>query len=188
MGRLVVFDQVSLDGYFAGPGGDIGWAHKDRGDAEWNGFVAENAGSGGVLVFGRITYELMASYWPTAQARENDPIVAERMNQLQKVVFSRTLEGASWSNTRLVKGDVATEIRALKKDAGRDLAILGSGSLVAQLAPQRLIDEYQIVVNPIVLGRGRTLFEGVGAPLGLRLTRTRTFANGNALLCYEHAG
>lgn len=185
MQKLIAFNQVTLDGYFAGVDGDISWAHKDRSDAEWTAFVAENASSGGTLVFGRKTYELMVSYWPTPLAHQNDPIVAERMNNLPKVVFSRSLDTATWNNTRLLKGNLAAETRNLKKEPGKGLAILGSGSLVSQLATEGLIDEYQIVVNPVVLGRGRTMFEGLTQKLPLRRTKTRAFSNGNVLLCYE---
>jgi dihydrofolate reductase len=187
MRRLVVFNSVTVDGYFSGPGGDISWAHKAPEDAEWNAFVAENAGSGGLLLFGRITYELMASYWPTPEARKSFPEVAEGMNSLPKVVFSRTLDKASWNNTRLVKGNLAEEVRAMKKESGEDMTILGSGSIVSQLAQAGLIDEYQLIVNPVVLGKGRTMFDGIKARLALKLTRTRTFANGNILLSYVPA-
>ncbi len=185
MRKLIVFNQVTLDGYFAGAGGDIRWAHKDTSDAEWNAFVAENAGSGGTLLFGRITYELMASYWPTPHAAQNDPIVAERINRSPKIVFSKTLDKASWNNTRLVQGDLAAEIRRLKQEPGPGMAILGSGSIVAPLAEAGLIDEFQLVVNPVVLGAGRTMFEGIKTKLSLKLTATRTFGNGNVLLCYQ---
>jgi dihydrofolate reductase len=185
MHKLVVFNQVTLDGYFADVNGDISWAHKDNKDAEWNAFVADNANAGGLLLFGRITYQLMAGYWPTPHAIENDPIVAERMNNLPKVVFSRTLDKASWNNTKLVKGDMVAEIRKMKKESGKDMAILGSGSIVSQLAQEGLIDEYQIVVNAVVLGKGRTMFDGITEKLTLNLTRTRPFGNGNVLLCYE---
>jgi dihydrofolate reductase len=185
MPRLVVFNQVTLDGYFAGANGDISWAHKDGGDHEWSEFVAGNASGGGRLLFGRVTYDLMASYWPTPLAARNDPVVAEGMNRMPKVVFSRTLDKASWSNTKLVKGDLAQEVRKLKREPGEDIAILGSGSIVSQLTRELLIDEYQIVVNPVVLGEGRTMFDGVNNKLTLRLTRTRSFGNGNVLLCYE---
>jgi dihydrofolate reductase len=183
MRKLIVFNQVTLDGYFAGVNGDISWAHKN--DAEWNAFVAENAKGGGVLLFGRITYELMASYWPTATAIKNDPVVAEGMNNLPKVVFSKTLDKVSWNNTKLVKGDMPAEIREMKKEAGKDMVVLGSGSIVSQLAQEGLIDEYQIVMNPIVLGQGRTMFDGLKKKLTLKRTKTRTFGNGNVLLCYE---
>jgi dihydrofolate reductase len=183
MRKLVVFNQVTLDGFFADINGDMSWAHKD--DAEWNAFVAENASSGGQLIFGRITYELMAGFWPTPYAIENMPVVAERMNNLPKVVFSRTLDKASWNNTKLVKGDIAAEIRKMKKEPGEGMVILGSGSIVSQLAREGLIDEYQIVVNPVVLGKGKTMFNGIKEKLTLKLTNTRTFGNGNVLLCYE---
>jgi dihydrofolate reductase len=107
------------------------------------------------LVFGRITYEMMASFWPTPMAMKSFPVVAEGMNKLPKVVFSRTLDKASWSNTRLVKGDIAAEIRRMKQEPGPAMVIMGSGSIVSQLAAESLIDDYQMVVNPIVLGRGR---------------------------------
>lgn len=183
MRKLAVFNQVSLDGYFVDMHGDMSWAHKN--DSEWQAFVEENARGGGELLFGRITYELMASYWPTPYARENDPIVAERMNSLPKVVFSRTMEKPSWNNTRLVKGDIAAEIRKMKNEPGKDMVIFGSGTIVAQLAQAGLIDEFQIVVNPIILGEGRTMFDGIRERLNLRLTKARTFGNGNVLLCYE---
>jgi dihydrofolate reductase len=185
MRRLVVFNQVSLDGYFSGTNGDISWAHKDRQDAEWNAFIADNASGGGLLLFGRITYDLMAAYWPTPVAMKNDPVVAERMNSLPKVVFSRTLGQASWSNTRVVKSGMAAEVRKMKQAPGKGMAILGSGSIVAQLAQEGLIDEYQVVVNPVVLGKGRTMFDGITEKLTLTLTTTRTFGNGCVLLCYE---
>ena len=185
MRRLVVFNSVTLDGYFSGANGDISWAHKVEQDAEWNAFVAENAKGGGVMVFGRITYELMMSYWPTPAALKNDPVVAERMNNLPKVVFSRTLDKASWNNTKLVKGGLAEEIQKMKKEPGDDMAIMGSGSIVSQLALKGLIDEYQIVVTPVVLGKGRTMFDGIKEQLTLKRTNTRSFGNGNVLLSYE---
>jgi dihydrofolate reductase len=185
MRELVAFINVTLDGYFAGPNGDLSWAHEGNQDAEWNAFVADNAKSGGQLLLGRVTYELMASYWPTPQALEHDPVVAEGMNNLPKVVFSRTLDKASWKNTKLVKGDMAAEVRKLKQEPGEGMAILGSGSVVSQLAQAGLIDEYQLMVNPVALGEGKTLFAGIKEKLTLKPTRTRTFGNGNVLLCYE---
>jgi dihydrofolate reductase len=111
--------------------------------------------------------------------------VAERMNNLPKVVFSRTLDKASWSNTKLVEGDVAAEVAKLKREPGEDMASLGSGSIVSQLAQKGLIDEYQIVVNPVVLGEGRTMFDGIQRNLTLKLIQTRAFGNGNVFLRYE---
>jgi len=187
MRRLIVFNHVSLDGYFVDGNGEMRWAHADHQDAEWDAFVSGNASGGGMLVFGRITYELMASFWPTPFAIESMTVVAEGMNSLPKVVFSKTLNQASWNNTTLVKGDLAAEMRNMKQAAGENMVILGSGSIVSQLAQEGLIDEYQIVVNPVVLGKGRTMFDGVKEKLRLKLTKTRAFGNGNVLLCYEPA-
>jgi dihydrofolate reductase len=185
MRKLIVFNHVSLDGYFVDQSGDMSWAKADPNDAEWNAFVSENASGESQLLFGRITYDLMASFWPTPVAAAMMPVVAERMNNLPKVVFSKTLDKASWNNTKLVKSDIATEIRKMKKEPGVDLVILGSGSIVSQLAQESLIDEYQIVVNPIVLGKGRTMFDSVKERQTLKLTKSRTFGNGNVFLCYE---
>jgi dihydrofolate reductase len=185
MRRLIVFNNVTLDGYFAGVNSDFSWAHSNNDDAEFNAFVADNASGGGQLLLGRITYELMARYWPTPAAIKNDPIVAEGMNSMPKVVFSRTLDKVSWNNTKLVKGDIASEIRRMKKEPGPDMAILGSGSIVSQLAQESLINEFQIVVNPVVLGKGRTMFDGIKKMLTLKLTKARVFGNGKVYLCYE---
>jgi len=185
MRKLVVFNHVTLDGFFVDSDGGMSWAHKD--DAEWNAFAAENASGGGQLIFGRVTYELMAGFWATPFAIENMPAVAEGMNNMPKVVFSRTLDKASWKNTKLVKHDITAEMRKMKKEPGPDMAILGSGSIVSQMAQEGLIDEYQMVVNPLVIGKGRTMFDGVTKRLPLKLTKTRAFGNGNVLLCYEPA-
>ena len=186
MRRIAVFNSVSLDGYFSGKEGDLSWAY--RPDPEFDAFTEENAGGGGVLLFGRVTYELMAAYWPTPQAMENDPRVAENINAAQKFVVSRTLNSPAWRNTTLLKGDLVTEVRALKQAPGEDITILGSGSIVAQLTQAGLIDEYQIVVVPVVLGTGETMFAGVQQPLQLALLDTRVFSNGNVWLRYEPAG
>jgi dihydrofolate reductase len=185
MRKLLVSNNVTLDGYFTGKNGDLSWSKQLGSDPEWGKFVTENASRGGDLLFGRVTYEMMVGYWPTPQAAEQMPIVAEQMNRLQKFVFSRTLDQVSWNNTKLLKGDLATEIRALKESKGPDLVILGSGSIVAQLAPLGLIDEYQIVIFPVVLGEGRTMFEGVTTRPTLKLGRARVFDNGNVLMGYE---
>ena len=186
MRKLSVFNSVSLDGYFTDANGDMSWAH--RHDPEWIRFASENASGGGTLLFGRVTYDLMRSYWPTPAALQNDPVVAEGMNNMPKVVFSRTLDAATWSNTRLVKGDLAAEVRRMKGEPGPDMVILGSGTIIAQLTAARLIDEYQIVLVPVILGGGRTMSEGVPEKLDLRLERTRSFGNGNIVSWYVPAG
>ena len=186
MARVSVFNHVSLDGYFTDQNGDMSWAHRGD-DPEWNAFAAENAKGGGVMLFGRVTYEMMASYWPTPAALEQYPIVAERMNNGAKVVFSRTLDKATWKNTKLVKSDLAGEVRKMKKAPGGDMVIMGSGTIVSQLAQAGLIDEYQVVVNPIVLGQGRTLFDGLKNKVNLKRTKSRAFGNGNVFVVYEPA-
>ena len=165
----------------------MSWAKTRRDDAEWNAFVQENASGEGPLLFGRKTYELMIQYWPTPMAAQHDATVADRMNKLPKVVFSKTLNDVSWSNTKLVKGDMAAEVRKMKDESGDGMTILGSGTLVAQLADEGLIDEYHVVVNPVALGKGRTMFEGIKDKLAVKPARSRTFGNGCVHLVYEPA-
>lgn len=184
MRKLIVFNLVSLDGYFTGEGGDISWHMVDD---EFQELANEAANSGSTLLFGRVTYQLMAGFWPTPDAIKTDPVVAEGMNTSEKIVFSRTLDEVQWHNTRLVKDDMLGEVRRLRQGNGENLAVLGSGTIVAQLAAADLIDEYQILINPVVLGRGRTMFEGIDQRLNFKLIRSRVFGNGNVLLCYEPA-
>jgi dihydrofolate reductase len=186
MRKLICYESISLDGYFVDAGGDMSWAHKK--DEEWNAFVASNASGGGALVFGRKTYDLMAGYWPTPMAKQNSPHLADQMNSMKKIVFSKSMSKADWNNTTVLKGDLATEVRNLKKQDGEGMCILGSGTIVAQLAQENLIDEYQIALSAVILGKGRTLFEGVQRKLNLKLTNSRTFRNGNVFLSYEPAG
>jgi dihydrofolate reductase len=183
--KLIAYTSVSLDGYFTDANDDMSWAHKH--DPEWQAFVAENASGGGQLLFGRVTYELMAGFWPTTLAAQSNPVVAERMNNLRKFVFSRKLDQVTWNNTTLLKGDLTAEVRKLKQEPGPNIVVMGSGSVVAQLAEAGLIDEYQIVLNPIVVGDGRTMFEGVKRKLPMKLASSRAFGNGNVVLFYEQA-
>ena len=185
MQKLRMFNQVTLDGYFADEKGGMAWAHRSRADPEWDAFVKGNASGGGTLLFGRVTYEMMASYWPTPAAAQNDPVVAKRMNDGKKVVFSRTLHTSPWANTRILNGDIASEVRKLKSEKGEGIAILGSGSITTQLTKEGLIDEYQFVVYPVMLGKGRQLFAGLDKQLELEQTGSRSFANGNVVLTYE---
>jgi dihydrofolate reductase len=184
MARLTVFNSVSLDGYFTDAQSKIDFAHQPADDAEWNEFVSGNAKGGGALMFGRVTYEMMAGFWPTPMAAQMMPDVAERMNNLLKLVVSRSLAKAEWKNSRLIKTDLVGEVRKLK-EGREDITILGSGSLVAQLTPLRLIDEYQLVVVPVVLGKGRTMFQGVEGPLPLKFVKSKVFGNGNTVLWYK---
>jgi dihydrofolate reductase len=185
MRRIVVFNNVTLDGYYTGLDGDMSWAHKF--DPEWTEFTNENAkGGNAVLAFGRKTYDMMAGYWPTPMAMKNMPAVAEAMNKQPKLVFSRTMNEAKWNNTRLIKGDLVTEARKIKSEPGDDIVIMGSGNLISQLAQAKLIDEYQIALTPIVIGKGKSMFEAVDKT-NLKLTKTRAFGNGTVMLWYQPA-
>ena len=182
-----MFNQISLDGYFTDAKSDMSWAHNVRPDPEWDAFGADNASHGGTLMFGRITYEMMARFWPTPAATARMPEIAKGMNDMPKVVFSRTLDRADWKNTTRLEGDLAAEVRKLKSQPGSGITILGSGTLVSQLTQLGLIDDYQIVVVPVILGGGRTLFEGVERRLSLARTGSRSFGNGNVVVSYEPA-
>jgi dihydrofolate reductase len=181
--KLIMFNHVSLDGYFTDAAGDMSWAHAR--DEEWQRFTAENAGGAAELVFGRKTYEMMARFWPTPQAQQALPEVAASMNRMRKHVFSRSLSQLDWENSRLVKSDLAGEVARLKAQAGPALLIMGSGEIVSQLTQAGLIDDYQIVTVPLVVGRGRSLVEGVATRPRLKLTRSRTFQNGNVVNWYS---
>ena len=131
MGKLTAYNFTTLNGYFKGPGDDISW---HRHGEEENKFAAANLSSGSTLLFGRVTYEMMAGYWPTAMALEHDPAVAKGMNSAEKIVFSRTLKKAAWNNTKLVKANITEEVKKLKQIPGKDMTILGSGSIINQFA------------------------------------------------------
>ena len=186
MRKVSVFESISADGFFCDRKNDISWAHRGP-DPEFDRFTAENAGGEATALFGRVTYEMMKSYWPTPQAREQAGEVAEGMNRMEKIVFSRTLKEPGWQNVRVIAGDPVAAVRELKQGRGPDLLVMGSGSIVSQLTQARLVDDLQLVVVPVVLGQGRTLFEGVKDRLELELTRSRTFKNGNVVLWYESA-
>lgn len=181
---LGTFVQISLDGYYCDSRDDMGFAYKPPEDTEWHEFVAGNARGGGVLLFGRTTYEMMAAWWPTPMAAQAMPEVAARMNAMPKIVFSHTLSSASWSNTTLVKDDLVGTVRRMKSEAGPDMAILGSGTIVRQLAEARLIDSFQVVVSPVALGAGKSFLSGLSRQMDLVLTNSRVFRNGSVVLWY----
>ena len=189
MQKLMVFNNTSLDGYFVDAKGEMDFARNPIPDEEWDAFVAGNAsgGGGGSFLFGRITYEMMAGFWPTPAAKASMPVVAEAMNKTPKVVFSTTLQQADWQNTVVKNSDLVDEVRKMKAAPGAGIVIFGSGSIVSQLAAAGLIDEYQITVGPVVLGQGRTMFAGLADKLPLKLISARSFKNGNVLLRYEPA-
>jgi dihydrofolate reductase len=182
MRRLSVFNFVTLNGFYKGPEGDISW---HRHGEEESAFSVEGLRSGNMLLFGRVTYEMMAGFWPTPEAYKSAPAVAEGMNNAEKIVFSRTLKKAAWKNTTLVNGEIVEAVKKLKQSPGKDMTILGSGSIVSQFADQDLIDDFQIMVDPVAIGDGTPIFKDIRHKLDLRLTGTRTFKSGVVLLSYQ---
>lgn len=180
--KLRVFESVSVDGYFCDGAGDMSWAHGAP-DREYDAWVAGNASGGGALLLGRKTYQLMESFWPTPMAAQLMPEVARGMNAMTKYVATRTLT-PTWSNSVRLEGDLLDAVRALKAGDGAGLTILGSGELAAQLGAAGLVDEYQLVIVPVALGTGRTVFSGRHP---LRLLDQRAFANGKVVVTYAAA-
>jgi len=181
MRKLIMWNLMTLDGYVEGPNRDIGW-HEDVWGDELQQISIEQGHAAGALLFGRITYELMAGYWPSAKGE-----TADFMNGLPKIVASRTLEKADWHNTRLVRENLPEEIARLKAESGKDIFIFGSADLSASLIPHGLIDELRICVVPLVLGGGNPLFKSSPESLKLRLIETRPLASGGVVLHYHPA-
>jgi dihydrofolate reductase len=177
---LRVFESISIDGYFTDAHDEMSWAHAGRGDPEFAGWVSSNASSGGALLFGRKTYQMMASFWPTPAAMQQMPDVAKGMNAAAKYVASHTIQ-PSWNNTQLLNGDLVKAVRVLKASAGPDITVLGSGSVAVQLGEAGLVDKYQFVIIPVALGGGRTVF---AKRRDLRLLNQRAFRCGNVVVTY----
>lgn len=182
MKRLIMFNMISVDGFFEAPGRDINWHTVDE---AFNDFAIQQLDAAEGLIFGRVTYQLMAEYWPTPAALQDDPGVATRMNSLPKIVFSRTLDQAEWSNTRLVRGDAVETATRLRQEPGGDWLIFGSANLASALTNHGLIDEYRLMVSPLVLGSGSPLFQDLHDRLALNLADSKVFPNGNILLYYR---
>ncbi len=181
-----MFNLISVDGFFEGPNKwDIGWHHVDE---EFNDFATDQLNHAGGLIFGRITYQGMASYWTGENAIKDDPIIAELMNSIPKYVFSNSLDNVEWNNTQLVKGDAPEELRKLKNLPGKDLFIFGSANLASSFTQNGLIDEYRLIINPLVLGNGGPVFDHHSATLNLKLINLKSFKNGNVLLYYVPDG
>jgi dihydrofolate reductase len=180
MRKLIMWNLITLDGYFEGPKSwDLDW-HEDVWGEELERFSIEQAKSIGMLLFGRVTYEGMAAYWRTATGE-----IADFMNSVPKVVFSTTLDKADWNNTRLVKANAAQEVAALKEAPGKDLYIFGSAELSAGLMREGLIDEYRLCLNPLVLGAGNPLFKAGPNRLRMKLLEARPLASGCVILRYQ---
>lgn len=183
MRKVFLFMMTSLDGHFEGLEHDLSWHNVDD---EFNDFATQQLGEIGTLLFGRKTYELMAGYWPTELTRD-DPVVARLMNDAPKVVFSHTMNRPEWSNTTLVNDNAARAVRNLKDQPGKDIAIFGSNNLCVSLMQDGLVDEFRIMVSPVVIGAGTPLFKGIKDTVKLKLASDRKFKNGNVLLTYRSA-
>ncbi|TJY39600.1 dihydrofolate reductase [Cohnella pontilimi] len=170
MRKLIVQEFVTIDGYFAGPAGEIDWHVPDE---EYGEYAENFLRSVDALLFGRVTYELLAGYWPTATDS-----IADLMNAIPKFVFSKTLTEAGWQNTKLVKENIAQEINRLKLQPGKNLAVLGSAELVSHLLNEGLVDEFQLTVAPVILGGGKPLFKDIDHRVNMRLLHTRTLRSG----------
>jgi dihydrofolate reductase len=182
MRTLSSFILTSLDGFYEGPNGEIDWPVVDE---EFNDFAIRQLDEADTLGFGRVTYEHMAAHWPTDQAKANDPAITSRMNTKPKLVFSTALEHASWSNTTIVAGEAVEQIETVKTASSGELLVLGSAHLTAQFAVAGVLDELRIMVCPIAIGQGRSIFEDQKGRLALRLAQVRQFDSGNVLHTYR---
>jgi dihydrofolate reductase len=181
MRKLIVSNLISLDGFFDRPGGALDWVILSE---EFFDYSADILSAAGSLIFGRLTYDLMLAFWPNAAGE--DPRVTEKMNELPKIVFSRTLEKVSWgkwNNVRVCR-NAPEEMARLRQVQGGDLLILGSGGLVSSIAPLGLIDEYKLVIQPLVLGKGVPLFGSTPSRINFRLKDSRTLATGVVIQTY----
>jgi dihydrofolate reductase len=182
MRTLASFIITSLDGFYEGPNGELDWSIVDE---EFKDFAIRQLDEADTLGFGRATYEHMAAYWPTHQAQANDPAIASRMNAKPKLVFSTALEQARWSSTIIIGGEAVERIEAVKTAPGGELLVIGSARLTACFAAAGVLDELRVMVCPIVLGQGRSLFEELKDRVALRLANVRQFDSGNVLLTYR---
>jgi dihydrofolate reductase len=185
MRKIIAFTNISVDGFFAGPNGEIDWFKGS--DDEEKEFTHAAVNQQATLIFGHTTYAMMAGYWPTMEAVRSDPVIAQVMNNAPKLVFSKTMkpvkDGPVWKNVKVLHEIQPEGIAKLKKQAGGDMVILGSGTIVQQLANLNLIDEFELMVHPLVLGAGKYLFDGVSR-MKLKLLTTRTFGSGKVFLSY----
>lgn len=181
MGRIVVFNNVSLDGYFADAKGGLGWAI--AADPELTRYVQRHRKPVGTYLFGRKTFELFASFWPSPAGRAASPYYAKILTETPKLVFSRRLKRPAWANSTVRARPDARTLRQLRARKG-DCLIFGSGTLVRDLCRRNELDEVQLIVNPVILGKGRPLFSSL-PQLDMKLLETRPFKNGTVLLRYQ---
>ena len=179
MRKLIMWNIITLDGYFEGVDHwDLPW-HEQVWGEELERFSLEQLGSADMLVFGRVTYEGMAAYWTKAQGA-----IADCMNRLPKLVCSRTLQTATWNNTTLVKNNVAGEVARRKQQGSGNMFVFGSANLSRTLMNEGLFDEFRIAVAPVIHGRGMLLFGDGLNPQRLQLLEARSLSTGCVILHY----
>jgi dihydrofolate reductase len=184
--RLFVSMLVSLDGFIEGPNRELDWFID--GDPQFEQYCDEMLDSVGLALYGRRSYELMLSYWPNAEANPRSPAdlaFARKMNALPKLVVSRTLERATWNNTRVLNDRIPETLTELKQQPGKPIVAWAGAGLVATLTELGLVDEYRLIVHPVLLGKGTPLFQGIDARKTLRLIRTTQLGQNLTVLCYE---
>lgn len=184
MRKINSFTFTTLNGFYKGPDEDISWHMQDRG-ADEDKYSMNLMKSDNILLFGRRTYEMMVKWWASDEAKRSMPEFTEIMNTADKVVFSSTMKHADWENTKVISGDLIVEAKKMKQEAQKDMTILGSGSIIAQLAEYNLIDEYKILIDPLVIGKGTPLFNDIKEQVDLELISGRTFKSGSVLLKYR---
>jgi len=182
MRKISAFVFMTLNGYYKGIDDDTSWhLHGEEGTS----YSEKQLNAGDILLFGRKTYEMMAGFWPTKMAAEFYPVVAEGMNNAEKIVLSNSLQEVKWLHTQLMSGDTIKRIKELKKTPGKNITILGSGEIISQFADAGLIDEYLFLIDPIAIGKGTSLFEKLKNKLELTLKDSQIFKkSGSVLLTY----
>jgi dihydrofolate reductase len=180
MRKIIVSSLTTLDGYLEAGPWQIDWHNVD---AEFFQHTSEMWETVDTILFGRKTYQGMESYWTSEAALKDDPVVTAKMNSIAKIVVSRTLVQAHWNNSRLMK-DIA-ELRKLKEQPAQDIVVFGSSDLAASLLDVGLLDEIRLIVNPVLLGHGKPMFQGLKQQTKLKFVRARTFGNGNVMLVYH---
>jgi dihydrofolate reductase len=173
--------NVTLDGFMEGPNRELNHTAQVV-DADFDRYVTEMLKSIDVILLGRRTYQTLAAYWPSATGPD-----ADRLNELPKVVFSKTLEKVEWNNSRLVRENIAEEVGRLKRQPGKDLALFASANLASTLIRLGMIDEYRILVTPFVLGGGTPMFKGISDGIALKLLKATTWSSGIVALYYQKA-